>query len=170
MGAVETLPLFAFLRGKVHIWVCHPSKPSTFRPVKIRTLIILLVMALAACAESAPEVDARRDPNGVSELALLMREMTSDMERLRARVRDGEHAASEAGIDHLFSANATEPEKAASEAFKVFGESYLHVAHTLEHTPDSLQGQVYDQLVQACANCHQALCPGPLVRIEKLRR
>ena len=106
----------------------------------------------------------------MSELALLLREMTSDMERLRARIHKGEHAASEASIDHLFSANATEPEKAASEAFKVFGESYLHVAHTLEHTPDSLQGKVYDQLVQACGNCHQALCPGPLVRIEKLRR
>lgn len=138
--------------------------------MKLRTLTILLVLALAACAEYAPGVDARRDPNGVSELALLMREMTSDMERLRARIHNGEHAASEASIDHLFSANATEPEKAASEAFKVFGESYLHVAHTLEHTPDSLQGKVYDQLVQACANCHQTLCPGPLVRIEKLRR
>lgn len=138
--------------------------------MKLRTLTALLVLVLVACAESAPEVDARRDPNGVSELALLMREMTSDMERLRAHVHAGEHAASEAGTDRLFTASATEPEKAASEAFKVFGESYLHVARTLENTPDSLQGPVYDQLVQACANCHQALCPGPLVRIEKLRR
>lgn len=57
--------------------------------MKLRTLTILLVLALAACAESAPGVDARRDPNGVSELALLMREMTSDMERLRAHPQRG---------------------------------------------------------------------------------
>lgn len=59
--------------------------------MKLRTLTILLVLvlALAACAESAPGVDDRRDPNGVSELALLLREMTSDMERLRAHPQRG---------------------------------------------------------------------------------
>ena len=166
---VSRNPCSHFYRQVTHLDV--PSlKATTFRAMKTRTLLVLLVFALAACAETAPEVDPRRDPNGVSELALLMREMTLDMERVRTRVLAGEQAACEAGIDRLFSATATEPEKAASEAFSAFGASYLHVVSTLENTPDSLQGPVYDQVIQACANCHQTMCPGPLVRIEQLRR
>jgi len=68
----------------------------------------------------------------------------------------------------IHSAQATEPEKAASEKFKLFADAYLNSLENLKGaSPDGVK-DLYNGVVENCMSCHQAMCPGPVVRIKKL--
>ncbi len=50
-----------------------------------------------------------------------------------------------------------------------FAFSYLHQLDSLYKVVPVQRGQAFDELVQYCSACHGQVCPGPLVRINKLR-
>ena len=84
--------------------------------------LIFTVIILQACKD-APEmaVEAEKtvvkrpiNPNGDSELALLMREIFADVERIKEQVQNGETVTVEVDHKKILSAHATEPAKAAS--------------------------------------------------------
>ena len=74
-------------------------------------------------------------------------------------------------VDHgrILTAQATEPEKAASAEYKDFANAYLKTMTNLE-TANSIQlTSIYDNMVNDCMACHKSMCPGPLTRIETLQ-
>ena len=137
--------------------------------MKTKTLASLLfIILLAACGESEP-AQKPINPNGESELALLMRAMADEAEAIRTQIASGEEIAIDVEHNNILTAEATEPEKAASSEFKAFAASYLETIKYLKtSTPENVERR-YQAMVNGCVTCHQALCPGPLVRIEKLR-
>ena len=110
------------------------------------------------------------NPNGDSELALLMRSMYDEAEAIRKQIEKGEEI--EIKLDHgkILSAHATEPEKAESAEFKVFGAAYLENVEELKTAADSKKVVIYKSMISNCMSCHQAICPGPMVRIKKLQK
>jgi len=44
----------------------------------------------------------------------------------------------------------------------------LQAIESLETVDYARKADVFDSLVGNCMSCHQALCPGPMVKIKKL--
>lgn len=119
--------------------------------------------------EKAATVTKSLNPNGNSELAMLMRGMYEEAERVKEQIKKGEEPTLQ--IDHgkILTAHATEPEKANSKEFKDFAKMYLSNLDQLQKANKDNVEMVFQSLVESCMSCHQQLCPGPMVRIKKLR-
>lgn len=108
------------------------------------------------------------NPNGDSELALLMREMYDEAFALKQKIDEGKIEAGFLDHEKILTAHATEPEKAASSEYKAFAQAYLHQVKQLNSSSPNVKKEQYSYLISQCKNCHKALCPGPLVKIHKL--
>jgi cytochrome c556 len=145
--------------------------------IRVFTLLIFTVIVIQSCQEAPKEVVSTEqkvvekplNPNGDSELALLMREMFTDVERIKAQVQNGEKVTVQVDHEKILSAHATEPAKAASAEFKTWGTAYLEGIETLKNASPENAEAVYTSLISSCMSCHQSFCPGPIVRIKKLK-
>ena len=146
----------------------------------MRTLgipIVLFFITLAvACSNAEVESESSRipvkwypNPNGDSELALLMRDMYEEALYVKQQVELGKPANIKLDHEKILTAHATEPEKAASDEYKAFAGVYLQTIEALKKANAEELPDMYNNLVVSCSTCHQALCPGPLARIEKLK-
>lgn len=109
------------------------------------------------------------NPNGVSELAALMRRFLDDLRQARDRIARGEEApALSRSHKKLRCAWPTEPER-RDPTYDAFAQGYLAHLQALEASPARPEA-AYDAVVAACLACHEALCPGPIPAIESLKR
>jgi hypothetical protein len=108
------------------------------------------------------------NPNGDSELALLMRNMFDDGMETKRQVLSGEVPRISVDYHHIRDAEATEPEKALSDEYMLYARAYEALADSLLVASPSNRGNAYQLMVGACMNCHQAMCPGPMVKIKKM--
>lgn len=135
----------------------------------ITSLLILFGIAISCSEENNEHVTKwTSNPNGDSELALLMRDMFDDVMRMKMQIKDGKKPEVLKKFKDIHTADATEPEKAASNDYKAFANAYLAALENLEKAEPDETKLLYQGLVNTCSNCHQAMCPGPLVRIKKL--
>ena len=109
------------------------------------------------------------NPNGDSELAILMRRMADEAEMIKAKIEQGERPEILVDYQEIMTASATEPEKKATHEYEVFAESHIQSMQLLEDADTSRMLTLYDNMISNCINCHQELCPGPLPRIKKLK-
>ena len=144
--------------------------------------VFLVVLALAvffvlgvSCQQEETEssqfdnlVQQPVNPNGDSELALLMRAMVEEAERIKAQIAAGEPVTITLDHEKILTAHATEPEKAASAEFKTFAATYLQAIEALKAATPVESAVIYDEMISSCMGCHQMLCPGPMMRIKKL--
>jgi len=137
-------------------------------------ILVSIFSAAVSCVSDTkpssvkPSVIQPINPNGDSELALLMRAMYDDAALIKEHIAEGKTPPF--GVDHdaILTAHATEPEKAASDEYKAFARIYLETIKQLETAETHEMDQLYDTMVQQCMSCHRALCPGPIVKIKKL--
>ena len=142
---------------------------------------MLFVLILAQCSNSEKQSSEKIktdsasctkksiNPNGDSELALLMREMKSSSESLREKIKQGnfpEKFPEEFLKIHTAKPTDSETKKAS---FDGFADSYLNNLQTLFHSPKEDLTKNYNAVITACANCHSEHCPGPLKAINKLK-
>jgi cytochrome c556 len=142
----------------------------------VATCLLLLFSLGVSCSEGSKEcsnpddqVQKPLNPNGDSELALLMRAMFDEAQRIKQQIANNEPVTLTLDHEKILTAHATEPAKAASEEYKAFAAAYLQNIKTLETANADQVAAVYDGLVANCMTCHKALCPGPMVRIKKLQ-
>lgn len=135
----------------------------------------LFVLGVACSEEKTeiPKVDniiqQPINPNGDSELALLMRAMEEEVKRIKDQVDKGEPITITINHEEILTAHATEPKKAASPEFKAFAAAYLQAIEALKTATPGQSATIYDQMVSSCMSCHQTMCPGPMMRIKKLQ-
>lgn len=117
----------------------------------------------SACAK--PPVN----PNGDSELALLMRAMRDTAANFKEMIKAGKVPGR---FPELFlkihSAQPTDNET-KKPSFDGFADGYLSALKALSGSNSSNAKSNYNALVQACENCHSEHCPGPLSAIRKLK-
>lgn len=109
------------------------------------------------------------NPNGDSELALLMRKMLHSSESLKEMIKQG-NLPKEFPEEFLkiHSAQPTDSEtKKAS--FDGFANNYISNLNTLYKSPKEELTKNYNAVIAACASCHSEHCPGPLRAINKLK-
>lgn len=121
-------------------------------------------------SETAPKIIRTEslNPNGDSELAILMREMLAHAKYTKERIEDGLSEQTKFPENHLklVTAKATSPEK-RGEGFNEYAEAYLASLKEL-HTPNGMRIYNHNNLVNTCINCHKSFCTGPIPTIEKL--
>ena len=109
------------------------------------------------------------DDHQVSPLAQLMREMVAYTDST------GKHLSAGGALPPypvafkgILTAEAT-PGMMDHATFDPFAFAWLQQLDSLYKTPVADRSEVFNGLVQRCANCHGEVCPGPLDRINKLR-
>ncbi|MDZ4747026.1 MAG: hypothetical protein SH808_00950 [Saprospiraceae bacterium] len=127
--------------------------------------VILLQLGCISCSNSGAKP---LNPNGDSELALLMREMHDDGMRTKKQLLEGKTPTINVKYEKLTTAAATEPEKAASPEYAAYATIYETAVKNFLERSGNTQVESYTSMVNACMNCHQQICPGPMVKIKKM--
>ena len=138
------------------------------RILTILPLLAGLALGLASCASDADTEKKQLNPNGDSELALLMRDMFDEGLAAKQALLDGKVPDIRCDVSRLHTASATEPEKVARPEYAVFARSYEDAVAALEAAPFGNRDEAYDHMVNTCVQCHEQLCPGPIRKINKL--
>jgi RNase P subunit RPR2 len=125
------------------------------------------IILLASC-ENETSKKKPLNPNGDTELALLMRAMYDEGELMKEALAKGEKHKLSIAFETILTAHATEPDKAASPEFKAFAKNYINIMNAYKESSAEQLSDNYHSMVSNCKSCHEALCPGPLVRIKKL--
>lgn len=158
----------------------HPSSASR------ATSLTLLGLSMAICvfhacstakpsatpapppAAQAPRI-VKGDLPSTSELALLMRAMATFADSTRKKLASGEDLLPyPVQFQDLKTATAT-PGMKDPNTFDPLANAWLHQLKALYESAPPDRVAIYNGLVQTCAGCHATMCPGPLVRIKKLR-
>jgi cytochrome c556 len=109
------------------------------------------------------------NPNGDSELALLMRKMLRSSESLKEMIKQGnlpKEFPEEFLKIHTAKPTDSETKKAS---FDGYATNYLNNLQTLYNSPKAELTSNYNALIHSCASCHAEHCPGPLKTINNLK-
>ncbi len=109
------------------------------------------------------------NPNGDSELALLMRNMLNNTDSLKQLIVNGEGNISDefiAEIQRIHVAIPTDPTVKTAQ-FSAYTDLMISQAEELKNASDN-KAEAFNSLVNRCVDCHQEVCPGPIKRIKKL--
>lgn len=136
--------------------------------VSFFVMLFAVIVMLGACQQEKNDGVAPRNPNGESELALLMLDMLQDGMRMKAEIEAGKLPKIVKEFEEMHTAAATEPEKVKSPTYKSFTAAYHASLQALKDANLGETTDAYNRMVQSCMNCHQVMCPGPMVRIEKM--
>ncbi len=108
------------------------------------------------------------NPNGDSELALLMRKMIQSSASLKEMVKQGklpEQFPEEFLKIHTAKPTNSDTKKAS---FDGFANNYIDNLNTLYHSPKQELTRNYNAVINSCISCHSEHCPGPIKAIKKL--
>ena len=108
------------------------------------------------------------NPNGDSELALLMRAMFDEGMTTKEEILAGNPVKFNVAYEKIHSAKPTEAGKNESTEYILFAKAYEASVKRLRNADDASRPQAYQTMVETCMNCHKSVCPGPMVRIKKM--
>jgi hypothetical protein len=131
-------------------------------------VFVWLVFATFSCSNNMEEQArvAPLNPNGDSELALLMRQMAVDSDSIRAAVLSGKEHPVWNRLQQLHTATPTDS-NVTGLVFDGFASAFINSVKEFEES-DSLRVMHFNSVVDGCMHCHQEFCPGPMKRIAKL--
>lgn len=108
------------------------------------------------------------NPNGDSELALLMRQLFYDTDSLKQLVVvEGKAVPQDfiVALEKVHTASPTDPEVKTAE-FTAYNELMINAAKELSTAEN--KEEAYNNFLNRCIDCHKVVCPGPIKRIKKL--
>lgn len=111
------------------------------------------------------------NPNGSSELSLIMRKMAAHLADNRDALKAGkEIVAAPKEIENLLTAKKTDEDidKTIYDGYaKLYQQRIIELNETAD-APDSIKIKAHNNLVSTCRDCHSNFCPGPMVVINQL--
>jgi hypothetical protein len=118
--------------------------------------------------QSVPEIkQASLNPNGDSELALLMRQMADELDALKVNI-DTELDLSKISNYKTIHTAAPTKESMKEKGYQSYAQAFLLSIEALEQSTPANRIETYNQVIKACMNCHEVTCHGPMRRIEKM--
>ena len=120
-------------------------------------------------ADPAGCVKKPLNPNGESELALLMRAMRDNAESLKEQIKKGEITDKfpEAFLK-IYTATPTDADT-KHDSYDAFARNYIYNLQELYKFPKAELTKNYNAVINSCLSCHSDHCPGPVKTIEKLK-
>jgi cytochrome c553 len=147
---------------------------------KIIFLAVFLVALIAvACSGNGKETSnadscqTPLNPNGDSQLALLMRQLSTWNDTLKSKLQKRALTAEEMrlpdNIQTIHTAERTD-KKIDKDLFKSMADFYLAQSEQFSNagTQQADQVKYFNAMVRACVSCHENFCNGPIVRINKM--
>ena len=128
--------------------------------------IIIVVSFFSAC--SSGDTERPINPNGDSELSLVMRQMFEDGMIVKQGILENKEINTILKHEDILTSISTDPETAESDSYKAFASNYLQLMEKVNDENNPNRKAAYSDLVNSCIQCHKSLCPGPIVKIEKL--
>lgn len=133
----------------------------------------LIAIAFISCNNEPNKDSCSNDvnPNGSSELSLIMRKMAAHLADNRDAIKAGKgiiEAPKE--IDNLLTAKKTDEsiDKTIFDGYaKLYQQRIIELAETA-NAPDSIKIKAHNNLVSTCRDCHSNFCPGPMKVINQL--
>jgi len=140
--------------------------------------ILILVTTIAACAnedthqQSTSNVQTNNttaplNPNGDSELALLMRNMEKHWKETKKIIEEGKDIKELPDFSNIYTATPTD-ESMSMDDLHGFAENYLQQIKVLGNAKGDAQKAAYNNIINGCIMCHENSCSGPIPRIKKL--
>ena len=131
-------------------------------------LLILVLMIFSSCKnEENIEEQPPLNPNGDSELALLMRQMYEDGMLAKQEILEEKEISTVLKHENILTAKATEPDKVETDLYRTFANGYLELMAEVNDENNPNRKASYSNLVDSCMQCHKSICPGPMVKIKK---
>lgn len=144
--------------------------------LKYSCVFVFFITLVVSCKskvedKSAAECKIASDdlnPNGDSELAVLMRAMTVATEKNTALLR--EKKETENYNDTLNTILTAKPSDLGldKDIFDGFAKTYLAAIADFNNADVANKIKAHNVIVQNCKSCHEQFCRGPLKRIAKL--
>ncbi|MGZ3862623.1 MAG: hypothetical protein ACXVPN_14670 [Bacteroidia bacterium] len=140
---------------------------------------ICFVLTLSQCAQSPEKKETAQsdtaickkpsvNPNGDSELALLMRQMLQSADSMKTSILAGKKPENfPSGFFKIHSAKPTDADT-KHETFDGFASNYLDNLQLSCKSPKEDIVKNYNAVINTCLGCHNDHCPGPIKTIEKL--
>jgi cytochrome c556 len=142
--------------------------------------LLLSVFLLAECSgENKKSGQTRTDsiaacskplnPNGDSELSVLMREMMNSAGNMKEMIKQGN--LPDKFPEEFVKIHTAQPTDADTkkESFEGFASNYISNLRALYSSPKGDLTKNYNAVINSCASCHSQHCPGPLKAINKLK-
>ena len=111
------------------------------------------------------------NPNGMSEMSLIMEDWYVDMKNISDVLRDGKmYSRNTPNMEkrNIYKAK-TSKENIHGKEFDAFVQSYYYNYSQISNASSwGEQRDEFNLTVTTCVNCHQQFCHGPIVRIKKL--
>lgn len=137
-------------------------------------LLTVFVLFLFGCETEPGETDvlqkqetASLNPNGDSELALLMRAMADEFTAVKKVIEEGGEIGDISDFNSIYTAIPTK-ESMKENGFQAFAQAFLFSVDELKNSEPAQRSEAYKGVVNACMNCHEVSCHGPMRRIEKM--
>lgn len=140
----------------------------------ISLLVIVLALIAGACNEGKKEGAEGEscsplNPNGDSELALLMRKMAKLNEENAVALRAGKELVPYDGSFEKVIFTAKRSMKVEEGFYQGMAKAYIgHLNKLYAAGPGEDKALLHNNVVQACQDCHNQTCRGPLKRIDKM--
>lgn len=106
------------------------------------------------------------NPNGASELAMLMRTFVADWKAARGAVEAGTPLPKRFPVHRKLRCAWPTDAHDRNAAFDALAVSYLEAVKKFDVTPSR---ETYEGVLDGCRACHEVTCGGPLEVIEGLR-
>ncbi|MGB0431383.1 MAG: hypothetical protein ACPGLV_12985 [Bacteroidia bacterium] len=150
--------------------------------------IALLVFGLIGCGNDKGQVDHKNDqssdsvacavdtneakqinPNGETELALLMRQMDSDLNAAKTAMRAGNLPNYNFVHNAIKTAEPTKKHIKGDPVFASFADVYINSIKAANNAEIDSIPAMHNKIIMNCIECHKSYCTGPIDRIRKLR-
>jgi len=144
----------------------------------MKKLILLLFALLTGFAvinscgkkSTTPEAQEKKpiNPNGDSELAIVMRTMMSSGKTMKQEILDGKEVS--AYPEAIKTITTAAPTDGMIEDRNIFNGLAKHYLLTLDsvYQPAVNKTVQFNRVVNSCVNCHQSYCQGPIPAIKQL--
>ena len=108
------------------------------------------------------------NPNGSSELSLLMREMQEYTVKAKEALKNNSApAAYPTAFDDIYKAAISEG-MTKSDFYDQFSDLYITAVKNYSKSNPKERVETYNNMVNACLACHSQHCPGPVPVIKKM--
>ena len=136
---------------------------------------VCVALFLVQCKQSGEKLEAKKctsekplNPNGDSELALMMRNMVHSSESLKELIKQGK--LPDQFPEEFLKIHTAKPTDSNTKkaSFDGYATNYILNLQSLYKSPKDQLTNNYNAVISACVSCHTEHCPGPLKKIKQL--
>ena len=138
-------------------------------------LLLTFVIYLSRCSDTfetdkadCVKPDSIINPNGSSELSVLMRQMHDKAAEMKLLIEQGKQIGSIPEEFQKINTAAPTDSQTKKTTYDAFAQNYLVALKTVYQAEEGMVQEKYNGMVNACLSCHSDHCPGPVPKIKKL--